>query len=59
MTFAVVSYQSEETVSNVMRRPYYMDSIKAREFGKVNNFHYYVCPEVWDNNAGIKVADAI
>lgn len=44
MTFAVVSYQSEETVSNVMRRPYYMDSIKAREFGvidKVNNFHYY------------------
>ncbi|KAG5626083.1 hypothetical protein H5410_011301 [Solanum commersonii] len=27
---------SEETVSNVMRRPYYMDSIKAREFGVID-----------------------
>ncbi|WMV12027.1 hypothetical protein MTR67_005412 [Solanum verrucosum] len=61
---------SEETVSNVMRRPYYMDSIKAREFGVIDKILWrgqeqeqimasVDAPEVWDNKAGIKVADAI
>ncbi|XP_004230237.1 ATP-dependent Clp protease proteolytic subunit-related protein 3, chloroplastic [Solanum lycopersicum] len=60
---------SEETVSNVMRRPYYMDSIKAREFGVIDKILWrgqeqeqiiasVDAPEVWDNRAGIKVADA-
>lgn len=30
------SFQSTETVSNVMRRPFYMDAVKAQEFGVID-----------------------
>lgn len=59
---------SEETVANVMRRPYYMDATRAREFGVIDKILWrgqeqimadVSAPEVWDKNAGIKVVDAI
>ncbi|MCD7455840.1 ATP-dependent Clp protease proteolytic subunit- protein 3, chloroplastic [Datura stramonium] len=59
---------SEETVANVMRRPYYMDSTTAKEFGVIDKILWrgqeqimadVSAPEVWDKNAGIRVADAI
>ncbi|XP_075073753.1 ATP-dependent Clp protease proteolytic subunit-related protein 3, chloroplastic-like [Nicotiana tabacum] len=59
---------SEETVANVMRRPFYMDATRAREFGVIDKILWrgqeqimadVSAPEQWDKNAGIKVADAI
>lgn len=37
--------QSEETVANVMKRPYYMDALLAKKFGvidKVSAYLHYV-----------------
>lgn len=38
-----LNYQSEETVANVMRRPYYMDATKAKEFGVIDRVSAYLC----------------
>ncbi|KAK6911585.1 Clp protease proteolytic subunit /Translocation-enhancing protein TepA [Dillenia turbinata] len=55
---------SKETVAQVMRRPYYMDSMKAKEFGVIDKILWrgqeqimadVAAPEEWDKNAGIKV----
>ncbi|XVF41873.1 hypothetical protein PTKIN_Ptkin01aG0315600 [Pterospermum kingtungense] len=59
---------SVETVADVMRRPYYMDANKAKEFGVIDKILWrgqekvmaeVAAPEEWDKNAGIKVMDAI
>ncbi|KAG8390985.1 hypothetical protein BUALT_Bualt01G0140700 [Buddleja alternifolia] len=59
---------SEETVANVMRRPFYMDSTKAKEFGVIDKILWRgqekimadaAPPEEWDKNAGIRVLDAV
>lgn len=58
----------KETVSNVMRRPFYMDATRAKEFGVIDKILWrgqeqimadVAPPEAWDKNAGIKVVDAI
>lgn len=57
---------SEETVANAMRRPYYMDATRAREFGVIDKILWrgqekimadVLSPEEWDRNAGIIVDD--
>ncbi|KAE8677701.1 ATP-dependent Clp protease proteolytic subunit-related protein 3 [Hibiscus syriacus] len=57
---------SVETVANVMRRPFYMDANRAKEFGVIDKILWrgqekvmaeVAAPEVWDKNAGIKVMD--
>lgn len=57
---------SEETVASVMKRPYYMDSTKAKEFGVIDKILWrgqekvmadVAAPEDWDKGAGIKVVD--
>lgn len=57
---------SEEAVANVIRRPFYMDSVKAKEFGVIDKILWrgqekimaeVAPPEYWDKNAGIKVED--
>ncbi|KAJ0977720.1 hypothetical protein J5N97_013194 [Dioscorea zingiberensis] len=59
---------SEEVVSNVMRRPYYMDAVKAQEFGVVDKILWrgqekimadVASPEEWDKRAGIKIVDGM
>ncbi|KAI3445340.1 hypothetical protein Pfo_002005 [Paulownia fortunei] len=59
---------SEETVANVMKRPFYMDSTRAKEFGVIDKILWRgqekimadaAPPEEWDKNAGIRVLDAI
>ncbi|XP_047957612.1 ATP-dependent Clp protease proteolytic subunit-related protein 3, chloroplastic-like [Salvia hispanica] len=59
---------SEETVANVMKRPFYMDSTRAKEFGVIDKILWRgqekimadaAPPEEWDKNAGIKVLDAM
>lgn len=59
---------SVETVTQVMRRPFYMDSTKAKEFGVIDKILWRgqekimsdVAPlEAWDKNAGIKSLDAM
>ncbi|XP_042049674.1 ATP-dependent Clp protease proteolytic subunit-related protein 3, chloroplastic-like isoform X2 [Salvia splendens] len=53
---------SEETVANVMKRPFYMDSTRAKEFGVIDKEKIMADaapPEEWDKNAGIKVLDAM
>ncbi|CAN4108808.1 unnamed protein product [Withania somnifera] len=53
---------SKETVANAIQRPYYMDAIKAIEFGVVDKILWrgqerimadVMAPEEWDRNAGI------
>ncbi|XVE63058.1 hypothetical protein DITRI_Ditri06bG0169300 [Diplodiscus trichospermus] len=57
---------SVETVANVMRRPFYMDANRAKEFGVIDKILWrgqekimaeVASPEEWDRNAGIKVMD--
>ncbi|XP_051122166.1 ATP-dependent Clp protease proteolytic subunit-related protein 3, chloroplastic [Andrographis paniculata] len=57
---------SEETVANVMKRPFYMDASKAKEFGVIDKVLWrgqekvmadVSSPEEWDRNAGIRVVD--
>ncbi|MED6120153.1 ATP-dependent Clp protease proteolytic subunit- protein 3, chloroplastic [Stylosanthes scabra] len=57
---------SEETVANVMKRPYYMDATKAKEFGVIDRILWrgqekimadVSAPEDWDKGAGIKLMD--
>ncbi|KAE8675405.1 ATP-dependent Clp protease proteolytic subunit-related protein 3 [Hibiscus syriacus] len=57
---------SVETVANVMRRPFYMDANRAKEFGVIDKILWrgqekvmaeVAAPEEWDKNAGIKVMD--
>ncbi|KAK9076942.1 hypothetical protein SSX86_005277 [Deinandra increscens subsp. villosa] len=57
-----------EIVSQVMRRPFYMDSTKAKEFGVIDKILWRgqekimadaAPPEAWDKNAGIKALDAV
>lgn len=57
---------AEETVANVMKRPYYMDSTRAKEFGVIDKILWrgqekvmadVAAPEEWDKGAGIKVVD--
>ncbi|KAJ7977940.1 ATP-dependent Clp protease proteolytic subunit [Quillaja saponaria] len=57
---------SEEEVSKVMRRPFYMDSTRAKEFGVIDKILWrgqekimadVAPPEDWDKGAGIKVVD--
>ncbi|KAL5566378.1 hypothetical protein UlMin_029542 [Ulmus minor] len=59
---------SEETVSNVMRRPYYMDAVRAKEFGVIDKILWrgqdkimsdVSSPDDWDKGAGIKVVDGL
>ncbi|PKI74032.1 hypothetical protein CRG98_005510 [Punica granatum] len=59
---------SEESVATVMKRPFYMDSTKAKEFGVIDKILWRgqekimsdaASPEDWDRNAGIKVVDGI
>ncbi|KAL1546220.1 ATP-dependent Clp protease proteolytic subunit-related protein 3, chloroplastic [Salvia divinorum] len=59
---------SEETVANVMKRPFYMDSTRAKEFGVIDKILWRgqekimadaAPPEEWDKNAGIKVLDSM
>ncbi|XP_047312073.1 ATP-dependent Clp protease proteolytic subunit-related protein 3, chloroplastic [Impatiens glandulifera] len=56
-----------ETVANVMKRPFYMDSTKAKEFGVVDKILWRgqekimgdaASPDDWDRKAGIKVVEA-
>ncbi|CAJ1960808.1 unnamed protein product [Sphenostylis stenocarpa] len=57
---------SEETVAKVMKRPFYMDATKAKEFGVIDRVLWrgqekimadVATPEDWDKGAGIKVVD--
>lgn len=57
-----------ETVSKLMRRPFYMDSIKAQEFGVIDKILWRgqekimadaLSPDEWDKRAGIKVVDGM
>lgn len=59
---------SEEAVANVMRRPFYMDSTTAKDFGVIDKILWrgqekimadVSAPEDWDKTAGIKAVDAI
>uniref|UniRef100_A0A5B6YR55 ATP-dependent Clp protease proteolytic subunit n=1 Tax=Davidia involucrata TaxID=16924 RepID=A0A5B6YR55_DAVIN len=59
---------SVETVANVMKRPFYMDSTRAKDFGVIDKILWRgqekimadaAPPEEWDKNAGIKALDAI
>ncbi|XP_073274337.1 ATP-dependent Clp protease proteolytic subunit-related protein 3, chloroplastic [Primulina huaijiensis] len=59
---------SEETVFKVMRRPFYMDATKAKEFGVIDKILWRgqekimadaASPEEWDKGAGIRVLDAM
>nr|XP_043628020.1 ATP-dependent Clp protease proteolytic subunit-related protein 3, chloroplastic isoform X2 [Erigeron canadensis] len=59
---------SVETVTQVMRRPFYMDSTTAKEFGVIDKILWRgqekimadaAPPEAWDKNAGIKSLDAM
>ncbi|KAK1280793.1 hypothetical protein QJS04_geneDACA019708 [Acorus gramineus] len=59
---------SVEKVSQVMRRPFYMDSTKAKEFGVIDKILWrgqekvmteVASPEEWDKKAGIKVVDGM
>ncbi|XP_068659587.1 ATP-dependent Clp protease proteolytic subunit-related protein 3, chloroplastic-like [Aristolochia californica] len=58
---------SIETVAKAMRRPFYMDSTKAQEFGVIDKILWRgqenimaeaASPEEWDRRAGIKVVEA-
>ncbi|KMZ75983.1 ATP-dependent Clp protease proteolytic subunit [Zostera marina] len=57
-----------EVVSKVMRRPFYMDAMKAQEFGVIDKILWRgqeqiisdaPSPEEWDRKAGIKVVDGM
>ncbi|KAI5658739.1 hypothetical protein M9H77_27532 [Catharanthus roseus] len=59
---------SIETVADVMKRPFYMDATRAKEFGVIDKILWrgqeqimsdVAAPEEWDKNAGIKAFDAI
>lgn len=59
---------SLEAVADVMRRPFYMDSSRAKEFGVIDKILWrgqeqimadVSAPEEWDKNAGIRALDAI
>ncbi|KAJ8752486.1 hypothetical protein K2173_004774 [Erythroxylum novogranatense] len=57
---------SVETVANIMKRPFYMDARRAKEFGVIDNILWrgqekimaeVASPEEWDKIAGIKVVE--
>ncbi|XP_057999401.1 ATP-dependent Clp protease proteolytic subunit-related protein 3, chloroplastic [Hevea brasiliensis] len=57
---------SVETVADVMKRPFYMDSRRAKDFGVIDKILWrgqekimadVVPPEEWDRMVGIKIAD--
>ncbi|CAI0459916.1 unnamed protein product [Linum tenue] len=57
---------SVETVANVMKRPFYMDAKRAKEFGVIDKILWrgqekimsdILPPEEWDKLAGIKIPD--
>ncbi|XP_010269517.1 PREDICTED: ATP-dependent Clp protease proteolytic subunit-related protein 3, chloroplastic [Nelumbo nucifera] len=57
-----------ETVTNAMKRPFYMDSTRAKEFGVIDKILWrgqekimadVAAPEEWDKRAGIKVVDGV
>eukprot|EP00262_Sarcandra_glabra_P015941 TRINITY_DN5032_c1_g1_i1.p1 TRINITY_DN5032_c1_g1~~TRINITY_DN5032_c1_g1_i1.p1 ORF type:complete len:332 (+),score=61.26 TRINITY_DN5032_c1_g1_i1:202-1197(+) len=59
---------SVEEVSKLMRRPFYMDSTRAQEFGVIDKILWrgqekimsdVASPEEWDRRAGIKVVDGM
>lgn len=59
---------SIEAVADVMRRPFYMDSTRAKEFGVIDKILWrgqeqimadVAAPEDWDKSAGIKAFDAV
>ncbi|KAM1752387.1 hypothetical protein ACFX11_010377 [Malus domestica] len=59
---------SEEAVAKVMRRPFYMDSTTAKQFGVIDKILWrgqekimadVASPEEWDKTAGIKVVDEL
>ncbi|KAL3538171.1 hypothetical protein ACH5RR_001537 [Cinchona calisaya] len=56
--------ESTEVVADVMKRPFYMDSTRAKEFGVIDKILWrgqeqimsdVAAPEDWNKNAGIKV----
>ncbi|CAI9102124.1 OLC1v1000343C1 [Oldenlandia corymbosa var. corymbosa] len=59
---------SVETVADVMKRPFYMDSTRAKEFGVIDRILWrgqeqimadVAAPEDWDKGAGIRAVDAV
>ncbi|KAK8946323.1 hypothetical protein KSP39_PZI006360 [Platanthera zijinensis] len=57
-----------EKVSHVMRRPFYMDAVKAQEFGVIDKILWRgqeqimtdaASPDEWDRRAGIKVVEGL
>ncbi|XP_022999027.1 ATP-dependent Clp protease proteolytic subunit-related protein 3, chloroplastic-like [Cucurbita maxima] len=59
---------SLETVANAMKRPFYMDAIKAKQFGVIDKILWrgqekimaeVASPEDWDKGAGIKAVDEL
>uniref|UniRef100_A0A1D1YYJ3 ATP-dependent Clp protease proteolytic subunit n=1 Tax=Anthurium amnicola TaxID=1678845 RepID=A0A1D1YYJ3_9ARAE len=59
---------SIEAVSKAMRRPFYMDSVTAQEFGVIDKILWrgqeqimsdVASPEEWDRRSGIKVVDGM
>lgn len=57
-----------EKVSQVMRRPFYMDAVKAQEFGVIDKILWRgqeqimteaASPDEWDRRAGVKVVDGM
>nr|XP_008359860.2 ATP-dependent Clp protease proteolytic subunit-related protein 3, chloroplastic-like [Malus domestica]XP_008359861.2 ATP-dependent Clp protease proteolytic subunit-related protein 3, chloroplastic-like [Malus domestica] len=59
---------SEEAVAKVMRRPFYMDSTTAKQFGVIDKILWrgqekimadVASPEEWDKTAGVKVVDEL
>ncbi|XP_020593550.1 ATP-dependent Clp protease proteolytic subunit-related protein 3, chloroplastic [Phalaenopsis equestris] len=59
---------SFEKVSKAMQRPFYMDAVKAQEFGVIDKILWRgqekvmddaASPEDWDRRAGIKVVDGM
>ncbi|KAL5786809.1 hypothetical protein ACOSQ2_009201 [Xanthoceras sorbifolium] len=58
--------KSEETIATLMRRPFYMDATRAKEFGVVDKILWgdqdtimadVNAPEEWDKKAGIKTLE--
>ncbi|KAK1582004.1 hypothetical protein Q3G72_010931 [Acer saccharum] len=58
--------EPEETIRTAMRRPFYMDGTRAKEFGVIDMILWHGqesiiadvgAPEEWDKKAGIKSVD--
>ncbi|GMY21742.1 ATP-dependent Clp protease proteolytic subunit-related protein 3, chloroplastic [Fagus crenata] len=59
---------SVDTIANAMKRPFYMDASRAKDFGVIDRILWrgqekimsdVAAPEEWDKGAGIKVVDGM